>query len=208
MKNFASSAGHALRLLFEGNARFLKRLDAGNGSNIANTLRPADGDPSPFCIVITCSDSRVPPELIFDQSIGRLFVIRLAGNYASTSTIASIERAVLKFKIPLIVVLGHSCCGAIQAALGKELSSSIQKTVNKKPGIENNDLSVNYAAQLNIHNSIQSILESPVLHEAQKKNEVGIIGAFHNQNSGEVEFISSRTEKSLDERYAYATEQA
>jgi carbonic anhydrase len=206
-KTITSCAKEALSLLFQGNGRFLKRLDSANGydPSIARPLKLVTGDQTPFCAILSCSDSRVPPELIFDQGIGDLFVIRTAGNYASTPALASLEYAVLKLKIPLIVVLGHSCCGAMQATLDKEstglelpsdslnaladaLASSARGAIKSNQSeVTNSDL-VDYATRLHVEDTIHNLMNSPALQKAQKKNEVGIIGAFYNLNTGEVEF--------------------
>jgi carbonic anhydrase len=203
-----NSTGQSMRLLIEGNARFQNQLVSAN-DNSHNTARPfklPHKDQSPFCAILCCSDSRVSPEFIFDQNIGDLFVIRLEGNYASESAVASIEYAVLELKVSLIVVLGHSCCDALQATLDKEstgsnwptislnnlsnnLSSSILEAMIAKREKKNIHHLIDDAAKFNIHNSIQSVLGSPIVHRAQQKNEVGIIGAFYGLDTGEVEFI-------------------
>jgi carbonic anhydrase len=200
------SEGRSLNLLLEGNTRFLKRLDSANNSNIAVApLKLVSGAQSPFCAILSCSDSRVSPEFIFDQGIGDLFVIRVAGNGGSTSAIASIEYAVLQLKVPLIVVLGHSGCGAIHAALDREATGdmwpteslytlskqfrpSVMEATNTMQG-KKHDHVLDYAVRLNIQNSIQSILHSPALHEAQEKNKVEIVGAFYSLDTGKVDFI-------------------
>ncbi len=112
-------------MLSQGNTRFLKRLDSANNGYDTFKVKPLElvsGDQTPVCAILSCSDSRVPPELIFNQGIGDLFVIRTAGNYASTPTLANIEYTVIKLKILLITVLGHSGCGTLQATLDKELT--------------------------------------------------------------------------------------
>lgn len=186
-KSASSSAKEALKLLFQGNTRFLKRLDCANdnGYDLFNVkpLKLVSGDQTPICAILSCSDSRVPPELIFDQGIGDLFVIRTAGNYASTPALASIEYAVMKLKVPLIMVLGHSCCGAMQATLDKELTgldlpseslnvladalvSSVREAIkNHQAEVKKGDL-VNYAARLHVQHTIHSLLESPALQVA------------------------------------------
>ena len=105
----------------------LKRLKLGNDNFVNNELTNSNqdsvrrndvvGGQKPFAVVLTCSDSRVVPELIFDTGIGELFVIRVAGNVANTSSIASIEYAVAHLNVSLIVVLGHQNCGAVTSAL-------------------------------------------------------------------------------------------
>lgn len=214
-KSVDSAATEALSLLFQGNTRFLNRLISPNDSgydlfNLFNVkpLQLVRGAQTPLCAILSCSDSRVSPELIFDQGIGDLFVIRTAGNHASTPALASIEYAVIKLKVPLIMILGHSCCGAMQATLDKELTglelpsdslnvladelvSSAREAIKKNNHAElkKADL-VNYASRLHVQHTIHNLLEeSPALQEAQKKGEFGIIGAFYDLNTGGVEFF-------------------
>jgi carbonic anhydrase len=205
----ASSARDALELLFQGNTRFFKRPDSvnGNGHDFFK-VKPAElvsGDQMPFCAILSCSDSHVAPELMFDQIVGDLFFIRTPGNHASMPALASIEYALLELKVPLIIVLGHSCCGAIQATLDRELTGVELPTQNlnlsvdalipavrnavksNQAEIEKEDL-VNDAVRLHVEQTIDSLLESPVIKKVRERNEVGIIGAFYNLNSGDVEF--------------------
>lgn len=209
-KNNTSCAKEALNLLFQGNGRFLKQLDS-VPNNIHNPynispLKLISGNQTPFCAILCCSDSRVPPETIFDQVIGDLFVIRTAGNHVSTPALASLEYAVMKLKVPLIAVLGHSGCGAMQATLDKELTgielpsaslnaladalvSSIKGAIiSHQTEVTKGDL-VNYAARLHVEDTMNSLLESPALQDAQNKDEIGIIGAFYDLSTGEVEFF-------------------
>src|SRR6478735_12734446 len=107
----------ALQRLREGNARFVANQP--RNAQLVDHSRRADlvSGQWPFAIVLGCSDSRVPAELVFDQGIGDLFVIRVAGNIVAPSQIGSVEFAVERFGVPLVVVLGHSRCGAIDATL-------------------------------------------------------------------------------------------
>ena len=208
-KNVTGSTEESFNLLSQGNTRFLKRLDSTNNNYDTFNDKPLElvrGDQTPACAILSCSDSRVPPELIFDQGIGDLFVIRTAGNYASTPALASIEYAVMKLKVPLIIVLGHSGCGAVQATLDKELTgvelptvclnaladelvSSVREAIkNNSAEVKKVDL-VNDAARLHVQNTILNLLESPALQKAQDENEVDIIGAFYKLSTGEVEFF-------------------
>jgi len=208
VKKVNSSAGQALNLLFQGNSRFLKRLNSvnDNGNDIIKPPKLVSEGQSPFCAILCCSDSCMPPEFIFDQGIGDLFVICTIGNYASTPAIASIEYAVLKLKVPLIVVLGHSNCEAIQATLDRELtgikplsenlnivadelSPSVRGAIEKNQTEERKGNLVNYAARLHIQHANHCILKSPVLQEAQWENEIGIIGAYCSLDTGKVDFI-------------------
>jgi carbonic anhydrase len=111
------SAQEALKRLREGNRRFLS--NASRRDHPANHRSPAElaAKQEPFAIVLGCSDSRVVPEIIFDQGLGDLFVIRVAGNIVAPAEVGSIEFAVERFGTPLLVVLGHSRCGAVQATI-------------------------------------------------------------------------------------------
>src|SRR5262245_33188495 len=108
-------APEALRRLREGNLRFASKIWVGGGGAVTQAVLPKDQ--SPFAIVLGCSDSRVPAEIVFDQGLGDLFVIRVAGNIVAPSQIGSVEFAAERFGTRLVVVLGHSECGAILATL-------------------------------------------------------------------------------------------
>src|ERR1700757_1040204 len=111
------SAREALALLQEGNRRFVS--DVSNRDAIGSGARPPELTPSqhPFAAILGCSDSRVPVEIIFDQGLGDLFVIRVAGNVVAPSQIGSVEFALERFATPLVVVLGHTSCGGVGATL-------------------------------------------------------------------------------------------
>lgn len=207
-KNVTGFADQALELLSQGNDRFLKRLDSTNDNSGASVkpLKLIRVAQTPICGILCCSDSRVPPEFIFDQGIGDLFVVRTAGYSASTSAIASMEFATLNFNIPLILVLGHSGCGAIKATLAKELEgvelpstslealahrlgSSVREAIkNNEPEKESGALA-DYAGRLHVRHTIDRLLESPVLLEAHKKHEVAVAGAYYELDTGKVEFF-------------------
>src|SRR5919106_431952 len=110
-------AAEALKRLQEGNRRFVANIHGANG--FPGQARPADvaTGQQPFAIVLGCSDSRVPAEIVFDQGLGDLFVIRVAGNVVAPSQIGSVEFAAERFGTRLVVVLGHSHCGAVLATL-------------------------------------------------------------------------------------------
>ena len=111
------SAGEALDRLQEGNHRFVS--DESSGDRLTSRARRSElaTGQEPFAIVLGCSDSRVPAEIVFDQGLGDLFVIRVAGNIVAPSQIGSVEFAAERFSTPLVVVLGHSRCGAVLATL-------------------------------------------------------------------------------------------
>jgi len=113
------SAAEALTRLKEGNDRFAADKPARTDVGAKRRARLTQGQ-QPFAVVLSCADSRVPPEIVFDQGLGDLFVLRVAGNIADTAMIGSAEYAVQSLKTPLIVVLGHEDCGAVQAALNNK----------------------------------------------------------------------------------------
>jgi len=110
------TGAEALARLMEGNKRFVTRKAQHPDQTLAH-LREVESGQHPFAVVLSCSDSRVSPEIVFDQGLGDLFVIRVAGNVTDDTVIGSIEYAVEHLKAPLVVVLGHQGCGAVQAAV-------------------------------------------------------------------------------------------
>ena len=189
----------------------LDRLRAGNrrfvagSSNIDEALiksRRAElvGGQSPFAAILACSDSRVPVELIFDQGLGDLFVIRVAGNIVAPSQIGSVEFAAAQLGTRLVVVLGHSNCSAVEATL-KELaqdhhqrSPNLRAIVDRiRPAIESlmsDDVSLNDAVVANVRQSVNQLQNgSQILEQMIDSDELTIVGAEYSIESGEVTFL-------------------
>ena len=189
----------------------LDRLRAGNrrfvagSSNIDEALiksRRAElvGGQSPFAAILACSDSRVPVELIFDQGLGDLFVIRVAGNIVAPSQIGSVEFAAAQLGTRLVVVLGHSNCSAVEATL-KELaqdhhqrSPNLRAIVDRiRPAIESlmsDDVSLNDAVVANVRQSVNQLQSgSQILEQMIETDELTIVGAEYSIESGEVTFL-------------------
>jgi carbonic anhydrase len=161
---------------------------------------------APFAVVLGCSDSRVPLELIFDQGLGDLFVIRVAGNIAASSQLGSIEFATEKFGTPLLVVLGHSRCGAVEAAvdavLGPVQSLSpnmdflaghicpvVQQLLEQEPGLAREGL-VSGAVGANVRAAMARISkESEVLDKRIENGQLKVVGAEYSLETGKVEFL-------------------
>jgi carbonic anhydrase len=124
------SAAQALSRLEQGNQRFLSRI-AGGEARI-KSIRPAElvDEQRPFAIVLGCSDSRVPAEIVFDQGLGSLFVIRVAGNIVAPSQIGSVEFAAERYGTRLVVVMGHTGCGAVEATLDAILNATAPRSNN------------------------------------------------------------------------------
>ena len=175
----------AKQLLIEGNGRFTSGKPL--SKDLSSTRR---GDlmrngQHPFAVIVSCSDSRVPPELLFDQALGDLFVVRVAGNVVTPVELGSIEYAVEHLKTPLVVVLSHKDCGAVTAAVqGGETHGSIGAIIEKiKPsvdrakamGLTGKDL-IEMSTDLNMQNALRDISKSPIIKEGVEVNQVKIIG--------------------------------
>ena len=178
--------------LIEGNARFVAdRLDG----KLQNSSRRESiiGGQEPFAIILGCSDSRIVPELIFDTGLGELFVIRVAGNVANSSSIASIEYAVAHLGSKVIVVLGHQNCGAVTGAvaggdngyyINQLLSHITPAIVASKKGATVNDV-----AKKNVELTIDELKNrSEIINNAIDRGEVKIIPAYYSLDSGKVDF--------------------
>lgn len=189
----------ALEILKEGNNRFINNLKAHrNLLEQANETR--DGQ-WPFATILSCIDSRTSAELIFDQGLGDVFSVRIAGNIVNTDILGSMEFACKVAGSKLIVVLGHTKCGAVKGAcdhveMGNltELLSKIQPAVyQEKTTSENRNSSnstfVENVAEINVKRNVKNIIErSFVLEQMIENGEIGIVGAMHNIETGEVSF--------------------
>jgi carbonic anhydrase len=171
---------NCLKKLQEGNHRFVK------GDYPRKELIAAQ---YPFCAVLACADSRVAPELIFDQNLGDLFVVRIAGNVATKGIIESLDFASKILKIDLIVVMGHQNCGAVDAVIHHRadvelgsLYSYIQPSVQ---GIA----SLKDAVIANVKSQIARIKEDPLLQKRFNEGSLNIVGAYYNFETGLVDFF-------------------
>lgn len=191
----------ALSFLKEGNKRFVANLKA--HSNLLEQVNETKEGQFPFAIILSCIDSRTSAELIFDQGLGDIFSARIAGNVLNEDIIGSMEFACKLAGSKLIVVLGHSHCGAITGAChGTELGHLTNLLVKVKPSIDhvkalhqNLDIqskeAVDMVAFHNVEYTIGHILEkSAVLKEMYEKGDIGIAGAFYKVETGEVDFIN------------------
>lgn len=189
----------ALDFLKEGNQRFMQNLRSNR--NLLEQVESTSFGQSPFAIVLSCIDSRVPAELVFDQGIGDIFSARVAGNIINDDLLASIEYAVKATGSKLVMVLGHTNCGAVKGACDHVDFGNLSKLLRKiEPAIEaektvtkdrtsNNDEFVNKVATINIRNSVEEILEnSDIVKEASEKGDIKVVGAIYDVSSGEVSF--------------------
>lgn len=185
----------ALEKLMQGNQRYVTSTTVCHQDWSVKRAAVAKAQ-SPFAIIISCSDSRVPPELIFDQTLGALFVVRVAGNVLDDFAIGSIEYGVNILGANLVLVLGHSNCGAVDAALrGKSFDNhiqsvltAIQPAVEATKGITTNRLEQTVKA--NVRHVEQTLKSSkPVLAELVNKGTLRILGGYYDLASGHVEFL-------------------
>lgn len=189
----------ALDLLKEGNKRFVNNLKV-NRNLLQQANETSDGQ-HPFAVILSCIDSRTSAELIFDQGLGDIFSIRIAGNILNEDILGSMEFGCKVAGAKIIVVLGHSKCGAIKGAcdhveMGSltQLLSKIQPAIDDEKTIINNRNSdnsefVEKVAALNVKRTVQTIMDrSPILRDLIASKEVGIVGGVHDITMGEVYF--------------------
>ena len=189
----------ALQFLQEGNERFINNLKA-NRNLLEQANETRDGQ-WPFATILSCIDSRTSAELIFDQGLGDIFSVRIAGNIVNTDILGSMEFACKVAGSKLIVVLGHSKCGAVKGAcdhveMGNltELLSKIQPAVYQEKETSDDRTSKNSGfvenvAEINVKRSVKNIIErSFVLEQMLEEGQIGIVGAMHDIESGKVIF--------------------
>lgn len=195
-----STPDDALRLLEEGNAAFLRGDVSKNDLGPQRRLQLASGQ-APFCAYVSCSDSRVPPELLFGRGLGELFIIRNAGNTVDTVAMGSIEYAVLELGVPLVVVMGHESCGAVKAAM------SVVEKNTRFPGAIDNMIEpiipavlqargqpgdpVENAVKQNVRRVVDVMRNEsdPILQKPIKSGALKIVGAYYELSSGRVDFF-------------------
>ena len=201
-------AAEALQRLKTGNQRFAANVR--DTSTLVKQAHRADlaESQTPFAIILGCSDSRVPAEIVFDQGLGDLFVVRVAGNIVAPSLLGSVEFAAAQFNVRLVVVLGHTKCGAIQATVealqqpsGKS-SPNLQSIVNRiRPSVEtlletdiadDQDKLLKHAIRANVRTSVSHLRQwSELLEGLIANDELRIVGAEYSLETGLVEFFES-----------------
>ena len=196
------SAEEALQRLRDGNERFL-RGEAHLPGLPHETLTELAKGQHPYATILGCSDSRVPPESIFDASLGELFVVRVAGNVLSPEVTGSLQYAGAHLRTPLLVVLGHEGCGAIQAALETKYKdvqqlSRIQLLVDSiLPALAGLDPQLPHPARLaqavesNVRWTVRTVLESPEGRARLAEGRVKIVGAIYEIETGRVRFLEA-----------------
>ena len=189
-------------LLKEGNRRFVSGTITSRDHSLQ--VREAANGQYPKAIILSCVDSRVPVEDVFDRGIGDLFVARVAGNFENTDILGSMEFACKVSGSKLILVLGHEYCGAVKGAIdGVELGNITSMLGNFKPAIEHFNLTgykgdktsqneefVHMVAEQNVGETIEDIRKySPILKEMEENGEIKIVGGMYDMNTGQVSFL-------------------
>ena len=187
-----TTPAEALAEMKAGNLRFLE----GKFINIdyKQAIEQTKGDQHPHTLVLSCMDSRVPPEIIFDQGIGNIFVVRVAGELEDPNILGSIEYATSVKGTKLIIVMGHANCGAIKGAVDKvELGNLTQLVHQIDPAITgdttNMDIMLDETSKKNVRITVADILkESPIIDQLVKDGQVKIVGAYYDVATGKVAF--------------------
>lgn len=190
----------ALQILKDGNDRFVNNLKA-NRNLLQQVNETSDGQ-YPFATILSCIDSRTSAELIFDQGLGDIFSIRIAGNILNEDILGSMEFATNIVKTKAIVVLGHNKCGAITGACNHVEMGNLTKLLNKiQPAVDaetqtkdnrtgSNSVFVSNVTELNVHLTIERIRrESPIIAGLESSGQIKIIGGLYDVDSGKVSFF-------------------
>ena len=191
----------AIRALKDGNARFFSG-EAARPELGANERRAQIMGQTPFAAILACSDSRVPVELVFDQGLGQLFVVRVAGNVVGEAGLGSLEYAIKHLDVHLIMVMGHEGCGAVAAALLppeqlaqepehlQALIGRIQPSVQNMPSIRDKKARMREAVLNNVRYQVQTLRDQPFIQEAEARGHIRVIGGFYEIGSGAVDFLT------------------
>jgi len=195
----AISPAMALELLKEGNKRFVNNLKI-NRNLLQQANETSDGQ-HPFAVILSCIDSRTSAELIFDQGLGDIFSVRIAGNILNEDILGSMEFGCKVAGSKIIVVLGHTKCGAVKGACDHVEIGNLTSLLSKiRPAVDDeltvtsdrnssNPEFVEKVSEINVKRTVKSIMErSPILKEMIESGEIGIVGATHDITTGDVKF--------------------
>lgn len=190
----------ALEILKEGNKRFVSNLKI-NRNLLQQANETSDGQ-HPFAVILSCIDSRTSAELIFDQGLGDVFSVRIAGNIVNEDILGSMEFGCKVAGAKIIVVLGHTKCGAVKGACDNVALGNLTGLIAKiKPAVDqesvtaenrnsSNGVFVENVAELNVSLSVKNILlKSPIIADMVKNGDIGIVGGIHDITTGEVKFF-------------------
>ena len=203
------TADEALTKLTEGNSRFVAGASIQPHQDAARRQDTGTNGQHPFAVVLTCADSRVPPEVVFDQGLGDLFVVRVAGNVAATDEIGSIEYGAEHLGAPLVVVLGHTKCGAVTAVVkGEPVTENIGKLVapivpavagvrERFTSVDTDEL-ISRSIEANVWQAIADMYAaSPLLKKLSAEGKIKIVGALYDVDSGKTNMLGEHPTKEL-----------
>lgn len=211
----ASSAGPglspdaALVKLKEGNERYVAQASVAPHQDAARRHETATGGQHPFATVLACADSRVPVEVLFDQGVGDIFTVRVAGNVAATDEIGTMEYGAEHLGVPLIVVMGHTKCGAVTAVvknepvtpnIGKLVAPIVPavKSVKSRFATANTDELIDKAIEANMWQAISDIYtESPLLKQMAAAGKIKVVGAIYDIDSGKVHWYGEHPQNAI-----------
>jgi len=190
----------ALELLKEGNKRFVNNLKVNR--NLLQQANETSDSQHPFAVILSCIDSRTSAELIFDQGLGDIFSVRIAGNIINEDILGSMEFACKVAGSKIIVVLGHTKCGAVKGACDHVEMGNLTALLSKiRPAVDDeietnenrnssNSAFVENVARINVQRTVRSVIErSPILKDMIEKGEIGIVGGTHDITTGQVTFF-------------------
>ncbi len=205
IKSKVKTPREALDLLQRGNADFYSASGPSSRASPFERRLQMVGQ-APFATILSCSDSRVPPEILFDQGPGDLFIVRIAGNAADPGTLGSIEYAVEHLKTKLIVVMGHESCGAVKSALLpleaqqreaahiQHLLALVRPSLEGMPSIRDERAKMREAVVRNVRYQVAEVLKDPVVKAGVVKGEVAVVGGVYEIGSGAVDFLDTLAE--------------
>jgi carbonic anhydrase len=195
------TSAEALQRLLDGNARFAAGATQQPPPDPTRLQELAKGQ-HPFATVLGCSDSRVPPEMVFDQGLGELFVVRVAGNVVGTEILGSLGYALEHLATPLFVVLGHEGCGAVQAALERrrdgttahgplaELIDAVAPALDEGDPHEPADAQLRHAVEANVRHTVRRLAATPAGRHALAHDQIRIVGAVYELATGRIRLLT------------------
>ena len=193
----AMKPADALEKLKQGNGRFVS--GASGPRDLKAQVKATASGQYPFAAVLSCMDSRVPPEMVFDQGIGDLFVVRVAGNVIDSDDLGSLEYGTKVVGSKLIIVMGHTSCGAVKGAIEDVQLGNLTMLLEKirpvvkasGPGDAHDAAYVDRVAEANVRQSIREMREkSPTIRELADSGKIGIAGAMYDVSTGKVTFLA------------------
>lgn len=179
----------ACTALRRGNASFLGKLAADGGVTPERFEGLARNGQHPLAVVLTCSDSRVQPVLLFDMTVGDLFVVRAIGGFVGEVEEASVEYGVEHLEAPLVVVLGHTHCGLVKAAVEGGATGAVKAVADRVAAALHGERDPREAERINVRNSVAHLLGNEVVAERVAAGKLAVVGAIYNIVTGSVEWL-------------------